>query len=70
MLGRQSDKKGLALMNESSEVKIRRWQKYIQECRQEAEFLSPEGQREIQTVIASYEKLIALTQGEVRKRNE
>ena len=57
-------------MSNNSEVKIRRWQKYIEECRQEARLLSPEGQREMQTVIASYETLIATAQREARKRKE
>jgi len=47
-------------MNTDSEAKIRRWQQYIEESRKEAKLLSPEGQRELQTVIASYEKLIAM----------
>jgi hypothetical protein len=57
-------------MSNNSEVKIRRWQKYIEECRQEAKLLSPEGQREMQKVIASYERLIAMAQREVRKGRE
>jgi hypothetical protein len=68
--GRQSDAKGLAMTSEDSKVKIRRWQKYIEECRQEAKLLSPEGQREMQKVIASYEKLIAMAQGEALKRKD
>jgi hypothetical protein len=55
-------------MSNNSEVNIRRWQKYIEECRQEAKLLSPEGQREMQTVIASYERLIAMAQREARER--
>ena len=47
-------------MNTDSEAKIRRWQQYIEESRKKAKLLSPEGQRELQTVIASYEKLIAM----------
>jgi hypothetical protein len=57
-------------MSNNSEVKIRRWQKYIEECRQETKLLSPEGQREMQTVIASYERLIAMAQREARKGRE
>jgi hypothetical protein len=57
-------------MSNNSEVKIRRWQKYIEECRQEAKLLSPEGQREMQTVIASYVRLIAMAQREARKGRE
>jgi hypothetical protein len=46
-------------MIDDKEAKIQRWQRYIEECRKEAKLLSPDGQREMQTVIASYERLIA-----------
>ena len=46
-------------MSTDNEAKIRRWQQYIEETRKEAKLLSPEGQQELQTVIQSYEKLIA-----------
>ena len=45
-------------MSDDNEAKIQRWQRYIEECRKEAKLLSPGGQREMQTVIASYERLI------------
>lgn len=51
-------------MNSGSEEKIRRWRQYIEECRKEATLLSPEGQRTMQTVIDSYEKLIAMEAGQ------
>jgi len=47
-------------MRADTEAKIRRWEQYIEETRKEAKLLSSEGQRELQTVIASYEKLIAM----------
>ena len=47
-------------MSTDSEAKIRRWEQYIEESRKEAKLLSPEGQRELQTVIRCYEKLIAM----------
>jgi hypothetical protein len=46
-------------MTADNEAKIRRWEQYIEESRKEAKLLSPEGQQELQSVIASYEKLIA-----------
>jgi hypothetical protein len=60
--GRQS--KRLNTMKAGSKAKILRWQQYIEECRKEASFLSPEGKREMQTVIASYERLIAIEQSQ------
>jgi hypothetical protein len=51
-----------------SEIKIRRWESYIEECRREARFLSPEGQRTMQTVIDSYESLIAMVRDQDRKK--
>jgi hypothetical protein len=50
-----------------NEAKIQRWQRYIDECRQEAKFLSPEGQQTMQTVIESYEKLIAMAREQDKK---
>ena len=47
-------------MSDSNQVKIERWRRYIDECRNEAKLLSPEGQRTMQTVIDGYEKLIAM----------
>jgi hypothetical protein len=47
-------------MSDSNETKIGRWRRYIEECRKEAEFLSPEGQQAMQSVIDGYERLIAM----------
>jgi F0F1-type ATP synthase membrane subunit b/b' len=49
------------------EAKIRRWEQYIEESRKEARLLSPEGQQELQTVIQSYEKLIARARDQATK---
>jgi hypothetical protein len=49
-------------MSNDNETKIQRWRRYIEECRKEAKLLSPDGQREMQVVIASYERLIAMAQ--------
>jgi hypothetical protein len=54
-------------MSEITEVKIKRWERYIEESRREAKLLSPEGQRTMQTVIDSYEKLIAMVRDQDRK---
>ena len=54
-------------MNKDYEVKIRRWEQYIEETRKEAKRLSPEGQQELQTVIQSYEKLIAIARDQATK---
>ena len=48
-------------MSADNEAKIRRWEQYIEETRKEAKRLSPDGQRELQAVILSYERLIATT---------
>ena len=50
-------------MSADDEAKIRRWEQYIEESRKEARFLSPEGQQELQAVIQSYEKMIAMARG-------
>jgi hypothetical protein len=47
-------------MSDSNHVKIERWRRYIDECRNEAKLLSPAGQRTMQTVIDGYERLIAM----------
>jgi hypothetical protein len=57
-------------MTGDSEARIRRWRQYIDECRKEIEFLGPDGKREMQIVIASYERLIAMAQDEARKRKD
>jgi hypothetical protein len=56
-------------MSESSEAKVQRWQRYIEECRREAKLLSAEGQRTMQTVIDSYERLIAMVRDQDRKKS-
>ena len=50
-------------MSDIGEEKIRRWRQRIEECRIEAESLGPEGQLTMQTVIKSYERLIAMVGG-------
>ena len=54
-------------MSIDNEAKIRRWEQYIEESRKEARLLSPEGQQELQTVIQSYEKLIATAREQATK---
>jgi non-canonical (house-cleaning) NTP pyrophosphatase len=54
-------------MSTDNEAKIRRWEQYIEESRKEARLLSPEGQQELQTVIQSYEKLIAMARDQATK---
>jgi hypothetical protein len=51
-------------MSADDEAKIRRWEQYIEEFRKEAKRLSPEGQQELQAVIQSYEKMIAMARGQ------
>ena len=51
-----------------SKVKIQRWERYIEECRLEAKLLSPEGQRTMQTVIDSYERLIVMVRNQDKKK--
>jgi hypothetical protein len=51
-------------MSDDNEAKIQRWRRYIEECRKEAKLLSPDGQREMQGVITSYERLIAMAQAQ------
>jgi hypothetical protein len=55
-------------MGDDSKIKIQRWERYVEECRREATLLSPEGQRTMQTVIDSYEKLIAMVGTRKRKK--
>ena len=55
-------------MTTDNEAKIRRWEQYIEESRKEAKFLSPEGQQELQTVIQSYEKLIAMARDQANQQ--
>ena len=54
-------------MSDSTEVKIKRWKRYIEECRREAKLLSPEGQKSMQTVIDYYERLIAKVRDQDKK---
>jgi hypothetical protein len=51
-----------------TEAKVQRWQHYIEECRREAS-CSAEGQRTMQTVIDSYERLIAMVRDQDKKKN-
>jgi hypothetical protein len=53
----------LISMSDISDENVRRWRLRIEECRIEAESLGPEGQRTMQTVIESYERLIAMVEG-------
>jgi hypothetical protein len=50
-------------MSDISDEKIRRWRLRIEECRIEAESLGLKGRQTMQTVIESYERLIAMVQG-------
>jgi hypothetical protein len=54
-------------MSDSSEFKIRRWERYIDESRRELKLLSPEGQVAMQRVIDSYESLIAMERGKDKR---
>lgn len=54
-------------MNDTSELKIRRWERYIDESRRELKLLSPEGKMAMQKVIESYESLIAMERGNGKK---
>jgi hypothetical protein len=55
------------LMSDNNEAKIQRWERYIEECRREAKLLSPEGKITMQSVIDSYERLIAMVRGKGKK---
>ena len=54
-------------MSDNIKAKIQHWEGYIEECRREAKFLSPEGQRTMQTVIDSYVSLIAMVREQDQK---
>jgi hypothetical protein len=56
-------------MSDSTEAKIQRWERYIEEARREAKLLSPEGQQTMQTVIDSYERLIAMARAQDKRKN-
>jgi hypothetical protein len=49
-------------MSDSNQAKIERWRRYIEDCRKEAELLSPEGQQAMRTVMDGYERPIAMAQ--------
>jgi hypothetical protein len=55
-------------MSDSSEFKIQRWERYIDESRRELKLLSPEGQIAMQKVIDSYESLIAMERAKDKRR--
>ena len=57
-------------MSDSGEERIRRWRLRIEECRREGESLGPEGRQTMQTVIDSYERLIAMVQGLDKPKSE
>jgi hypothetical protein len=54
-------------VSDDSEIKIRRWERYIEECRREAKLLSPEGKNTMQTVIDSYQALITMVRAQDKK---
>jgi hypothetical protein len=54
-------------MSDNSEAKIQRRERYIEECRREAKLLSPAGQKAMQAIIDSYERLIAIERGQQKK---
>jgi hypothetical protein len=56
-------------MSDTSEDRIRRWRLRIEECRIEAEMLGLEGRQTMQSVIDSYERLIAMVES-VEKRKD
>jgi hypothetical protein len=55
-------------MSDISDERIERWRQRIEECRAEAETLGPEGKQALQTVIESYERLIVMLGGVVKKQ--
>jgi hypothetical protein len=56
-------------MSDTSEDRIRCWRLRIEECRIEAEMLGLEGRQTMQSVIDSYERLIAMVES-VEKRKD
>jgi hypothetical protein len=54
-------------MSDSSEAKIRRWERYIDESRRELKLLSAEGRKTMQKIIDSYESLIATERGKNKR---
>ena len=55
-------------MSDTSDAKIQCWRQRIDECRAEARCLSPEGQTALQSIIDSYDRLIALVQRQEDRR--
>ena len=51
-----------------SEAKIDRWRRCISDCRSEASAMSPEGRQAMQSVIDSYERLIAMVQRQDKQK--
>jgi hypothetical protein len=49
-------------MTDSTAAKILRWRQLIAECREQAASMSPEGRHALQTIITSYDQLIAMAQ--------
>ena len=56
-------------MTDSSEAKIERWRQLIAECQEQAASMSPDGRHALQTIIASYDYLIAMVQAKTGKRH-
>jgi hypothetical protein len=54
--------RGSISMSDTSDDKIRRWRLRIEECHIEAETLDHDGRQAMQSVIDSYERLIALVE--------
>ena len=57
-------------MSDISEEKIRRWRLRIEECRIEAEMLGLEGRQTMQSVIDSYERLIAMVESVEKRKGQ
>jgi hypothetical protein len=55
-------------MTDSSDAKIDRWRQLIAECREQAVSMSPEGRHALQTIIASYDHLIAMVQSKAGQK--
>jgi hypothetical protein len=55
-------------MSDISEDKIRRWRFRVEECRIEAESLGHDGRQAMQSVIDSYERLIAMVESLEKRR--
>jgi hypothetical protein len=57
-------------MSDTSEDRIRRWRLRIEECRIEAEMLGLEGRQTMQSVIDSYERLIAMVESVEKRKGQ